>query len=199
MKTSELRKYRMEMEKALEPKRFEHTLGVAYTAASLAVIYGADADDALTAGMLHDCAKCMDFQEQIALCDKNNILLSAMEREENSRLLHAKTGSVLARVKYGVKDENILNAICYHTTGRPGMSLLEKIIYIADFIEPGRSAGHKPAMKYSESLLTTRKLAYQDLDAALCRILGDILEYLEERGGQIDPMTKETFDYYTRK
>ncbi len=199
MKTSELRKYRMEMEKALEPKRFEHTLGVAYTAASLAVIYGADADDALTAGMLHDCAKCMDFQEQIALCDKNNILLSAMEREENSRLLHAKTGSVLARVKYGVKDENILNAICYHTTGRPGMSLLEKIIYIADFIEPGRSAGHKSAMKYAESLLITRKLAYQDLDAALCRILGDILEYLEERGGQIDPMTKETFDYYARK
>lgn len=203
MKASEIKKYRKAMEKTLEPKRFEHTLGVAYTAATLAMVHGEDVDKALLAGMLHDCAKCMSHQKQLALCEKEHIVLTQIEREHNSPLIHAKVGSLLAKKKYGVKDKDILNAICYHTTGRPDMSRLEKIIYIADYIEPSRSAGHKAvdesAREYAKNLAIVRKLAYQDLDRALCQILGDTLAYLEKKGGQINQLSQITYDYYAKE
>lgn len=188
MKTSELNRLRKTMEKKLEPKRYEHTLGVAYTAANLAMIYGEDIDKALTAGMLHDCAKCMSHSRQAAVCTQNHVALSEAEAMENSPLLHAKAGSVLARTKYQIRDEDILNAIRYHTTGRPNMSLLEKIVYIADYIEPGR--------KHAQNLPQVRRLAYQDLDAALRKILEDTLAYLSQKGGQVDSMTQQTFQFY---
>ncbi len=199
MKTSEIKKLRKQMEKVLESRRYEHTLGVAYTAATLAMIHGEDADKALTAGMLHDCAKCIEYQKQLKICEKNHIALSDTEREKDSRLIHAKTGSVLAKERYGVTDDDILNAISYHTTGRPGMSLLEKIIYIADYIEPGRGAGHKSPLKYAESLKDVRKMAYGNLDEALCKLLCDTLVYLKEEGGTVDPMTQKTYEYYVEK
>lgn len=199
MKASEIKKLRKQMEKVLEPKRYEHTLGVAYTAATLAMVHGEDADKALTAGMLHDCAKCIEFKKQLKICEKNHTALSETEREKDSRLIHAKAGSVLAKEKYGVRDDDILNAISYHTTGRPGMSPLEKIIYIADFIEPGRSAGHRASLEYAETLKIVRKMAYVNLDEALCRLLGDILAYLKEEGGTVDPMTQKTYEYYVQK
>ncbi len=199
MKTSEIKKLRKQMKKVLEPKRYEHTLGVAYTAATLAMVYGEDVDKALTAGMLHDCAKCMEFQKQIKICEKNHMVLSDAEREKDSRLIHAKSGSVLAKEIYGVEDDDILNAISYHTTGRPGMSSLEKIIYIADYIEPGRRAGRRSSPDYAGSLMDVRKMAYRNLDEALFKILGDILAYLKEEGGTIDPMTQKTYEYYVEK
>lgn len=199
MKVPEIKKLRKQMEKVLEPKRYEHTLGVAYTAATLAMIYGEDADKAMTAGMLHDCAKCIEFQKQLKICEKNNIALSDAEREKDSRLIHAKAGSVLAKEKYGVEDDDILNAISYHTTGRPKMSPLEKIIYIADFIEPGRGAGHRSPLKYAQSLMDVRKMAYKNLDEALCKLLGDTLAYLKEEGGTVDLMTQKTYEYYVEK
>lgn len=195
MKKSKLAKLRHPMEKSLEPKRFEHTLGVAYTAANLAMVHGADIDKALTAGMLHDCAKCMSHRKQLALCEKNYMLLSEMEEAEDSPLLHAKAGSILARKEYGITDADILNAISYHTTGRPQMSLLEKIIYIADYIEPGREYAKRTAEQV-QGFEEVRKLAYIDLDAALCRILSDILAYLTKKGGKIDSMTSRTYAYY---
>lgn len=195
MKKSKLAKLRRAMEKSLEPKRFEHTLGVAYTAANLAMVHGADIDKALTAGMLHDCAKCMSHRKQLALCEKNYMLLSEMEEAEDSPLLHAKAGSILARKEYGITDADILNAISYHTTGRPQMGLLEKIIYIADYIEPGREYAKRTAEQV-QGFEEVRKLAYIDLDAALCRILSDILAYLTKKGGKIDSMTSRTYAYY---
>ncbi len=199
MKASEIKKLRKQMKKVLEPKRYEHTLGVAYTAATLAMVHGEDVDKALTAGMLHDCAKCIEFEKQIKICEKNHMVLSGAEREKDSRLIHAKSGSVLAKEKYGVEDDDILNAISYHTTGRPGMSSLEKIIYIADYIEPGRSAGRRSSPDYAGSLMEVRKMAYRNLDEALFKILGDILVYLKEEGGTIDPMTQKTYEYYVKK
>lgn len=183
------------MEKSLEPKRYEHTLSVAYTAANLAMVHGADIQKALTAGMLHDCAKCMSHRKQLALCEKKHVQLSGMESAKNSPLIHAKAGSILARKEYGITDEDILNAISYHTTGRPKMSLLEKIIYIADYIEPGRDHAKRTAADM-QNLEEVRKLAYRDLDAALCKILSDILAYLTSKGGKIDSMTQETYEYY---
>ena len=191
MENVSLKKLRHAMEKTLEPKRYEHTLGVAYTAASLAMVHEEDVEKALIAGMLHDCAKCMPFHKQIAVCEKHNVSLSEVERTENSPLLHAKAGSTLARTEYGITDDDILNAISYHTTGRPDMSTLEKIIYIADYIEPGR--------KTLPNLSRVRKIAYQNLDDTMRQILNDTLEHLKEKGGSIDPMTKETYQFYIQE
>ena len=110
MKEPDLKKIRKAMEKELDPKRYEHTLGVAYTAASLAMRYGADLNSALIAGMLHDCAKCLSNEKKISICKKHDIPINPAE-EKNPFLLHAKVGSYLASKKYGVTDPDILNAI----------------------------------------------------------------------------------------
>ena len=197
MKTADLTKLRREMEKILEPKRYEHTLSVAYTAANLAAVHGVDVEKALVAGILHDCAKCLSHKKQMSLCEKHHIQLSEMESDENSQLLHAKAGSVLAKEEYGMTDEDILNAICYHTTGRPQMSMLEKIIYIADYIEPGRRHmkrfGEGAPM---ERLTRIRQMSFRDLDEALYNILGDTLNYLQEKDAKVDSLTLKTYEYY---
>lgn len=191
MKIMDLKKIRKEMEKELTSKRYEHTLAVAYTAASLAMIHDEDTEKALIAGMLHDCAKCMEGKKLVSICKKNNLEMSEIEMKNPSALLHAKVGSFYAEEKYGVADEDILNAIQFHTTGRPQMSRLEKIIYIADYIEPGR--------KHAANLAQIRKMAYQDLDKTLLKILEDTLAYLQTTDGQIDDMTMQTYDYYKNK
>lgn len=202
MKMPSLAKLRKEMEKVLEPKRYEHTLSVAYTAASLAMVHDVDIEKALVAGMLHDCAKCLSHHKQVSICKKNHMVLSEMESEDASPLIHAKAGSILAREEYGIEDEDILNAICYHTTGRPHMSSLEKVIYIADYIEPGRKHAKRTvgvSDPYLQNLADARKLAYKDLDEALCRILSDTLTYLQQKGGRVDSMTQQTYEYYKYK
>lgn len=183
----DLKKIRKAMEKELDSKRYEHTLGVEYTAAALAMRYGASIQNAQLAGLLHDCAKCISDEKKIAICEKHNVAISEVERR-NPSLLHAKAGSYLAKEEYDVDDRDVVCAIWNHTTGRPGMSLLEKIIFVADYIEPGRNRAN--------NLAEIRSLAFKDLDAAVVRILEDTLAYLEERGGEIDPMTRETLEYY---
>ena len=175
------------MEKALDPKRYEHTLGVAYTAAALAMRYGEDINNAILAGMLHDCAKCLTNEKRLIICEKYNIAINDAERK-NPYLLHAKVGSFLAMKKYGVTDKDVINAILNHTTGRPGMSLLEKIIWIADYIEPGR--------KQAPNLALIRKLAFEDLDQAFLTALRDTLEYLHAGKMEVDNMTQRTYDFY---
>ena len=91
----------------------------------------------LLAGLLHDCAKCIPGENKIKMCEKYHLNVSEVERE-NPSLLHAKLGAFLAAKKYHIEDKEIINAIASHTTGHPHMTLLEKIIYIADYIEPGR-------------------------------------------------------------
>lgn len=187
MKAADVRKIRKAMEKLQDEKRYEHTLGVAYTATALAMRYGASIENAELAGLLHDCAKCMDDEKRISICDKYNISMTELERR-NPFLLHAKVGSFLAMNTYKVHDADVINAILNHTTGRPGMSLLEKIIFVADYIEPGRNQ--------APNLTEIRKLAFLDLDHALCCILKDTLCYLEDTSGEIDPMTEKTYSYY---
>lgn len=186
MKAANIKKIRKSMEKTLDQKRFEHTLGVAYTASSLAMCHDVDLTKAQVAGLLHDCAKCLSDDKKISICKKNKIEISNVERR-NPYLLHAKAGSCIARNKFKITDEDILNAILNHTTGRPGMSKLEKIIYIADYIEPGR--------KQAPNLTEVRKLAFQNLDQALLKILSGTLEYLKCTGREIDPMTRQTYEY----
>lgn len=190
MKTVSTKKIRKKLEKSLDSKRYEHTLGVAYTASALAMCNQADVEKALVAGLLHDCAKCLSNEKRIEICKKNHIPITDIEKK-NPFLLHAKAGKYLAQKQFHIEDEDILNAILYHTTGRPQMSMLEKIIYVADYIEPGR--------KHAPNLPEVRKLAFRDIDAALLQILNDILNYLNDGDNTIDPMTQETYDYYMRR
>lgn len=187
MQGIDVSKLQNKIKKVLEPKRYEHTLGVAYTAANLAFVYGINSQNALTAGLLHDCAKCLSHKKRISVCQKNKIEITKVEME-NPVLLHAKVGAFYAKEKYGIQNEEILNAILYHTTGRPDMGLLEKIIYVADYIEPHR----KKLPRLSE----IRKIAFEDLDMAIYMILENSLMYLEKGDSQIDPTTKETYDFY---
>ena len=178
------------LKKELDEDRYQHTLGVMYTSASMAMRYGADVTQALLAGLLHDCAKCIPGDKKIHLCEKYGLPVSDVEYE-NPGLLHARLGAYLAEKKYHIHDQEIIHAISSHTTGRPGMSLLEKIVYIADYIEPGRK--ELPNMK------EVRPLAFTDIDQCLYRILEDSLVYLNSRNISIDPMTQKTYDYYKNK
>lgn len=178
------------LKKELDEDRYQHTLGVMYTSASMAMRYGADVTQALLAGLLHDCAKCIPGDKKIHLCEKYGLPVSDVEYE-NPGLLHARLGAYLAEKKYHIHDREIIHAISSHTTGRPGMSLLEKIVYIADYIEPGRR--ELPNMK------EVRPLAFTDIDQCLYRILEDSLVYLNSRNISVDPMTQKTYDYYKNK
>lgn len=186
----QIKKLTKAMEEVQTGKRFLHTLGVEYTSAALAMKYGVPVYNAQLAGLLHDCAKCISDEKLIKICEKNNLPVTDVERR-NPYLLHGRVGAFLAKEEYKITDKDILNAIEWHTTGRPGMSELEKIVFIADYIEPGR--------KNASNLDEVRKLAFEDLDLTLIRILHDILQYLKSSDkGEIDPKTLETYEYYQR-
>ena len=187
---TETEKLRLAMEKELSSGRYIHTLGVAYTASCLAMAHEENMENAMIAGLLHDCAKGMHGSEQVAICEKAHLPMSAVERSNPSALLHAKVGAYLAEHKYGVTQPDIINAIRYHTTGRPDMSKLEKIVYIADYIEPGR----KPL----PDMELIRRIAYQDLDWTMEKILANKLAYLQTTDGPIDDMTAKTYQFYKR-
>lgn len=188
--TETIRKMQKKVKNYLDGERYAHTLGVMDTAACLAMRYGADIETAMIAGLLHDCAKCISNDEKLKLCKKYQLEVSDAEHA-NPGLLHAKLGAYIAKEKYQIHNLEILRAIESHTTGRPGMSLLDKIIYIADFIEPGRDE--------APNLPDVRALAFVDLDACLKRILEDTLVYLRKKGVPVDPATENTCLYYRSK
>ncbi|BFL47413.1 HD domain-containing protein [Lactonifactor longoviformis] len=177
------------LKKDLDEERFRHTMGVMYTSAGLAMAHGENVQKAQTAGLLHDCAKCIPNKKKLRLCKKYGIKINSFEMR-NPFLLHAKLGAFLAKEKYQIKDSGILSAIRYHTTGKPEMNTLEKIVYIADYIEPMRCK--------AQHLSQIRRLAFRDLDECMYEILKDTLAYLEGNSGEIDTATKEAFNYYER-
>ena len=183
----ELIEIRKKLKKVQDKDRYEHTKGVMYTAGCLAMAYGYDMQKAMLAGLLHDCAKCIPNKKKLKMCSQHHIPVSEFE-QEHPFLLHAKLGAYVAKAKYDVTDENILSAITWHTTGKPEMTLLEKIVYIADYIEPKRDK--------APNLAIVRKLAFQDLDECMYKILGDTLAYLEENPKDIDNATKDALLYY---
>ncbi|HJA12241.1 MAG TPA: bis(5'-nucleosyl)-tetraphosphatase (symmetrical) YqeK [Candidatus Mediterraneibacter merdipullorum] len=188
--TEELLKIQKDLSKKLKKERFEHTIGVMYTAASLAMCCGEDLSKALTAGLLHDCAKAYPVKEQIKLCKKYGIGLTESELEMPA-LIHAKLGAYLARSEYKIKDGDILDAVTYHTTGRPGMTMLEKIIYIADYIEPNR--------RMIPGLQEVRDTVFRDIDRAVCLCAQGTIRFLSESGKPVDPATVGTYEYYKEK
>ena len=163
-----LERMRKKIQTIQDKKRYEHTLGVMYTAASLAMRYEEDVEKALVAGLLHDCAKSF-----------------------STNLTHAKLGAEVALESFNIKDAYITDAIRYHTTGRPNMTLLDKIIYIADYIEPNRNQ--------APHLAELRKLAFEDLDQCMYQILEDTLVYLNEKDCEIDKATEQAYLYYKQQ
>ncbi|MFP3155480.1 bis(5'-nucleosyl)-tetraphosphatase (symmetrical) YqeK [Lachnospiraceae bacterium ZAX-1] len=182
----EMKKIQKHLKKALDKERYEHTLGVMYTAAALAMAHDCDLQKAQLAGLLHDCAKCIPNDEKIRLCALNNIEITPQE-QSTPFLLHAKLGAFMAKEIYKVKDNDILHAILVHTTGAPRMSVLDKIVYVADYIEPQRDR--------APDLVAIRKLAFQNLDDAMLKILSNTLRYLEYHKSSIDPATSATYEY----
>ncbi|SDB09527.1 nicotinate-nucleotide adenylyltransferase [Pseudobutyrivibrio sp. YE44] len=176
-----------EMKKELKPGRYNHTLGVASTAYDLAINWNYPAYTAMVAGMLHDCAKCISDEKRLEECAKNNIPVTEIEKEY-PHLLHGKVGALYCKEKYQVFDEQIAHAIAVHTTGCPNMNLLDKIIYVADYIEPGRNKQPR--------LDIIRYMAYTDLDKCVYMILEDSVAYLSENPDMVDPTTIDTYNYY---
>ncbi len=186
----DLKKIKKKLKNELDESRYEHTIGVMDTAACLAMRYGADLTQALVAGLLHDCAKCIPNDKKLKLCRKNGIEVTPFE-EKAPFLLHAKLGAWMAEHEYHVSDPAILSAIACHTTGKTDMSLLDKIVFIADYIEPGRNK--------APGLPEIRRLSFTDIDQAVCEILKQTLDYLRDQGGEIDPATEVTYSYYLQK
>lgn len=183
-------KMKKTLKKYLDPGRYEHTEGVMYTAAALAMRYGEDIEKAEVAGLLHDCAKCIPDAKKLKICHKHKIAITDTE-ERNPFLLHAKVGAFIAKEKYKVEDEEILTAIACHTTGKPNMSRLDKIIYIADYIEPMRNK--------APDLKDVRDLAFKDLDMTLFKILSDTIAYLRNSPKNMDGMTMQAYIYYKKQ
>ena len=138
----------------LNEDRFIHSMGVADTAVRLAEKFGGDKDKAYIAGLLHDVMKNETAEEQLKIMKKDGIILSQAERN-NPKLWHAMSGAAFIKLVLGITDPDIVNAVRYHTTGRAGMSLLEKIIYTADFISPERNYPDVDVM---------RSLSFESLD-----------------------------------
>ena len=190
MDTVDFRKIQKKLYKKLDSHRYQHTLGVMYTCAALAMVHGVDLGKAQTAGRLHDCAKCIPNEKKLKLCKKHEIPVTPFEKE-NPFLIHAKLGAYLARKKYKVEDEEILSAIRCHTTGKEAMTALEQILFIADYIEPTRST--------APHLERLRRLAFQDLDQCTYEILRDTLTYLRQSPQKIDETTERAYGYYRER
>lgn len=179
------------MEDLLPRKRFLHTQGVQYLAACLAMSYGESVERAMLAGLLHDNAKYIDFELAIAECERYHLPVSDVERR-NPYLLHGKLGAYYAKLKYGVEDEEVLSAITYHTTGKPNMTFLEKIIFLSDYIEPRRIQPTTPTLD------VIRTTAFSNLDMAVYYALDNTVRYLNSTNKEIDELTVRTLDYYKK-
>ena len=168
----------------LNPNRVAHVLGCRDTAVELAKRWGADVTDAARAGILHDITKALDGPLQLTLCEAYGKILSDFSRKY-PKTLHALTGSLVAERIFG-ENEAVVSAICYHTTGKAGMNLLETIVYVADYMEPNRDF---PGVE------KLRALAFTDLPSALKLGLEMTMEHLKKQGSEVSPESREALAY----
>ncbi|MBK5241573.1 bis(5'-nucleosyl)-tetraphosphatase (symmetrical) YqeK [Clostridium sp.] len=152
----------------LKETRFRHSLSVSETAVKLAIKYGVNIDSARIAGLVHDCGKNMKDEQLIKVAIDHKLQLDEVNLK-NPSLLHGIVGGIIAREVMGIHDEDIINAICYHTTGRKNMSILEKIIFIADYTEP---------LRKFDGVEELRSLSMRDLDASVIQSLDNTIKYV---------------------
>jgi len=167
----------------LNHRRIPHVLGTEQEAIHLAERWGADVEKARRAALLHDCTKKLGLAEQLALAERYGAALDDLERRA-VKLLHAKTGAAIAEADFG-EDSEIVSAIRWHTTGRADMTLLEKIMYLADYIEPTRDFPGVDEL---------RRVCYEDLDAGLLLGLEMTIREMESQGSPIHSKTLEARD-----
>ena len=180
-----------DLKEKLPKKRYEHTLGVAYTAAALAMCYGEDILKAELAGILHDVAKAkksLELKDDMKgyidpYTDGDYVALIA---DKAPQILHAIYAPYLAKKDYRIEDKDILSAIRWHTTGKKDMTMLEKIVFVADYIEPNR--------KKLPDLDRIRTLSFHDISEAVKVIAKSTIEYLGSQGMYIDKFTYELSD-----
>lgn len=175
------------VEARIKPKRFQHTLGVEETAVQLARIYGVNPYEASIAALLHDNAKNLSNEELYRICQTYYPQYNLTQ--EYSSVFHAFAGAITAKRRYSELSNDVINAICFHTTGRPNMSTLEKIIYAADYAEPGREP--------FPGLELIREYLFNDLDDGIRHMLQQTVDYVKMKNKKIHPLTITTLDYYT--
>lgn len=181
------RKIQRHIERKLKPKRLKHTYGVAEEAVKLAEIYGADMKKARLAALFHDMFRSEDNGELNRLIKEYGLPNTFIN---NPNLSHGKIAAASMKKDFGIEDEELLNAVAYHTTGRENMSLLEKIIFLADAIEPGRDY---PGVQEA------RRLAYTDLDRACLNVMDRSIEFIKSKGDELDMDTVRARDYLKEK
>ena len=172
----------------LKPSRVNHVLGCRDTAVELAKRWGANETDAARAGILHDVTKALDGPLQLTLCAEYGTILTDFGKKY-PKTLHALTGALVAERIFG-ENAAVVNAIRHHTTGKAGMSLLEKIIYVADYMEPNRDF---PGVE------ELRRLAFSDLNAALKLGLEMTLEHLKRQGAEVSPESRDALAFLKMK
>ncbi len=171
----------------LTEKRYRHSIGVMETAVEMAKIFGVDVEKARLAGLLHDCAKDIDKNKRIPLCKALGIPLDPVKKEQRG-LIHADLGAKMLETEFGILDVEIMNAVKYHTLGREGMTDLEKILYLADIIEPNRIP--------FEGIEELRALCKTNLDCAMLFALERTIEYIQHRHKKLHSQTLQAQQYF---
>ena len=181
-------KYNEEVKNVLkdDEDRYWHSVSVSLTAQNLADVYGANKDDCMVAGILHDYCKCMSINEMLLMCEKYNVELSDEDKQADG-CIHGFLAAKICKDKFNINDE-VYNAIYYHTCGRPNMTILEKIIYISDFIEPLR--------RFRDRVEEVRKMAYINIDKAVVLSSEMGLKHLKATNKFIHSNTQKTIEYY---
>ena len=172
-------KFKEQLISDIGKNRYEHSLRVMEEAIKLAKRYNCDIKKAKIAGYLHDCAKLTD-RDQLLKMSVNFDIIDNIVLKENTELIHGPLGSKIANCKYGITDEEVLNAIKYHTTGRVGMTILDKVIYLADYIEP---------MRNFPGVDKVRNLAYENLNMAVLQAFDQTIKFLIDKGELISRLT----------
>ena len=167
-----IEKIKEDLLNSIGAKRYEHSLRVMNEANKLAEIYGVDKTKASIAGLLHDCGRLKEKSYLLKKAQDFGIILEDVYAK-NDNLLHAYLGAKIAKKEYNIDDIDILNSIRYHTTGRANMSKLEKVIYMADYIEPGRDF---------DGIDEIRELCYKNLDKSLIKSIDNTIVYIVKRG-----------------
>jgi predicted HD superfamily hydrolase involved in NAD metabolism len=176
------------VKQALTPQRYKHTLGVVEAALSLSEKYGADPHKAEVAAIFHDYAKFRPEPEMAEIIRSTDDIPDDL-LQYNKELWHSFVGAHLVQTEIGIQDKDILKAIRYHTTGRVGMTILEKVVCLADYIEPGRSF---PGVEQ------IREKAEHSLDGALAAALAGTVQFLEQKGEQVYPLTIKAYNSLRR-
>lgn len=180
--------YRKAAKKNVDSERYKHILRVEKAALKLAEYHGADLFKARSAALLHDLTKCKTLEEQLNFAKEFGII-GVEEFKKSPKVAHAFTAAGYAERYFSVSDSDTLNAVAYHTTGRPDMSLLEKIVFLADSVEEGRDF---------DGVEELRLLAYEDIDGAVLTSLRATKKKIENKGAYLHPLTAQALEFYEK-